>query len=386
MHTFYEFFAGGGMARAGLGNEWHCLFANDIDEMKAAAYVDNWGSGHMFVADIADVEIGQLPGQADLAWASFPCQDLSLAGDYRGLGSEFSKRRTRSGTFWPFLDLIRKAGRCGRAPKTIVLENVYGTLTSNKGRDFSAIASALSASGYSFGALVIDGRYFVPQSRQRLFVVAIHQGISVPTNLRAFEADPRWHPRVLVNAFEALSKSAKQDWIWWKLPYPMGKVKSFAAIVEDKPTGVEWDSALNTRRLLALMSPTNRKKVREAQKKGKQVVGGVYRRTRFEDGKKVQRAEVRFDDIAGCLRTPRGGSSRQRILIVNNTSVRSRLLSPREAARLMGLPDTYKLPQKYNDAYHIAGDGVIVPVVNHLARHLLEPLLLAHQGSLQAAE
>jgi DNA (cytosine-5)-methyltransferase 1 len=103
----------------------------------------------------------------------------------------------------------------------------------------------------------------------------------------------------------------------------------------------------------------------------------VYKRTRVDGatGKKVQRAEIRFDEIAGCLRTPAGGSSRQTIMIIDGKRVRSRLLSPREAARLMGLPDTYVLPKNYNDAYHLAGDGVVVPVVRYLADSILEPIL-----------
>jgi DNA (cytosine-5)-methyltransferase 1 len=116
------------------------------------------------------------------------------------------------------------------------------------------------------------------------------------------------------------------------------------------------------------------------------MVGGVYRRTRIdEDGIKRQRAEVRFDDIAGCLRTPSGGSSRQTILVVEGKKVRSRLLSPREAARLMGLSDEYRLPARYNDAYHVCGDGVCAPVVRHLAQHLLEPVLAANQAKVLAA-
>jgi DNA (cytosine-5)-methyltransferase 1 len=107
------------------------------------------------------------------------------------------------------------------------------------------------------------------------------------------------------------------------------------------------------------------------------MVGGVYRRTRDEAGKKVQRAEVRFDDVAGCLRTPAGGSSRQVILVVEGYRVRSRLVSARETARLMGLGDNYVLPRRYNDAYHLTGDGVAVPVVRHLAKHIFEPLTAA---------
>ena len=64
-------------------------------------------------------------------------------------------------------------------------------------------------------------------------------------------------------------------------------------------------------------------------------------------------------------------------MVIEGKRVCSRLLSPREAARLMGLPDTYALPKNYNDAYHLAGDGVAVPVVRFLAAHILEPLLAA---------
>jgi DNA (cytosine-5)-methyltransferase 1 len=115
---------------------------------------------------------------------------------------------------------------------------------------------------------------------------------------------------------------------------------------------------------------------------GRRMVGGLYRRIRADGaGAKAQRAEVRFDDSAGCLRLPTGGSSRQTIVIVEGSLVRSRLLSPREATRLMGLSDDYLLPRNYNDAYGLMGDGVVVPVVRFLAAHILEPLL---QASTQA--
>src|SRR4051812_34472413 len=106
MRDFYEFFAGGGMARMGLGIDWRCAFANDFDSMKAETYAANWGE-HIRCADVATVKLTDLPGQVDLAWASFPCQDLSLAGDNRGLGHHATKERTRSGTFWPFWNLMR---------------------------------------------------------------------------------------------------------------------------------------------------------------------------------------------------------------------------------------------------------------------------------------
>ena len=135
-----------------------------------------------------------------------------------------------------------------------------------------------------------------------------------------------------------------------------------------------------------MMSPINRAKVREAKRQGRKMVGGIYKRTRpNEKSLKVQRAEVRFDDIAGCLRTPAGGSSRQVVMIVEGQSVKARLISRRETARLMGLPDDYKLPENYNEAYHLTGDGVVVPVVRHLAKHIFEPVLEATQERKTAA-
>ena len=88
MLSFYEFFAGGGMARAGLGEGWQCLLANDVDPKKAASYARNWGDGDLRVGDVGALRVDELPGRADLVWASFPCQDLSLAGAGAGAGLE----------------------------------------------------------------------------------------------------------------------------------------------------------------------------------------------------------------------------------------------------------------------------------------------------------
>lgn len=146
------------------------------------------------------------------------------------------------------------------------------------------------------------------------------------------------------------------------------------AILEQEPEGVAWHTSDQTHKLLQMMSDVNRRKVLEAQRIGGLKVGTIYRRTR--NG--VQRAEVRFDGIAGCLRTPAGGSSRQTIMVVDGANVRTRLISPREMARLMGLAEDYVLPNRYNDAYHLLGDGVAVPVVRHIRQHLLDSVLKAN--------
>jgi DNA (cytosine-5)-methyltransferase 1 len=364
------------MARAGLGANWRCLFANDCDQMKAATYTANWGANHLVCGDVADLATSDLPDRADLVWASFPCQDLSLAGGYAGLGRAASSVRTRSGTFWPFWELMVGLRREGRAPTVIVLENVVGALTSHGGKDFSAIGGALVESGYRFGVLVIDAIRFVPQSRPRVFFVAVDAELDIPDGLEGDAPSSDWCPRALVDAHAGLAKSTKEAWIWWRLPPPPSRNTSLADLIEDNPTDVNWHTPEETAYLLAMMSPANEAKVTAVGRLGRKTVGCVYRRTRRgPDGVKRQRAEVRFDGVAGCLRTPAGGSSRQTVVVVNGDWVRSRLLSSRETARLMGLVDDYKLPARYNDAYHVTGDGVCPPVVRHLAEWALEPVI-----------
>ena len=370
--SFYEFFAGAGMARSGLGNQWHCLFANDIDQKKAATYSLNWGADRLLCGDVRNVSTDNLVESADLAWASFPCQDLSLAGDGAGLKGE------RSGTFWPFWRLMTELVDEARAPSVIVLENVCGTLTSHGGKDFRAICNALHGGGYRFGALVIDAALFVPQSRPRLLIVAVRDDVFIPDNLSREGPEELFHPHSLRTSFGKLPADLKKSWIWWNLAAPPLRNVGFSDLVEDNPPDVPWHTTDETRRLLAMMSDVNLNKVRSAKREKRRIVGTVYKRTRRDKtGRKVQRAEVRFDDIAGCLRTPAGGSSRQLVIVIEGRRRgRSRLISIRETARLMGLPDDYILPDNYNEAYHLTGDGVVVPVVRFLADDLIEPILL----------
>jgi len=379
-HTYYDFFAGGGMAGFGLGSNWTCLFANDIDAKKAASYRANHDGGkELLLKDVAKVTVDEIPGSADLVWASFPCQDLSLAGKGAGLAGK------RSGMFKPFWKLVRQLHDAGRGPKLIALENVYGAITSNGGRDFATIAAAFSGLGYRFGAVVVDAVHFLPQSRPRFFMIGVRGDLRIPADHAQDGPSSVWHPPALVEGHRLLSKTAASRWVWWNLPTPALRNVSLSSLIEDKPQGVRWHTKAETKHLLDMMTDHNRKKVEAAKELGTKVVGTIYRRTRpDENGVKRQRAEVRFDEIAGCLRTPAGGSSRQTIMVVEGNKVRSRLLSPREAASLMGLPDTYLLPDRYNDAYKLAGDGVAVPVVRHLAEAIFEPILKRNRLALVA--
>ena len=380
MPSFYEFFAGGGMARAGLGKGWTCLLANDFDAKKGLTYQLNYPEGNVLrVDDVRNITAADLPGHADLIWGSFPCQDLSLAGGGAGLRGE------RSGTFYPFWEIVKGAVADGRGPKLVALENVLGTLTSHGGRDFEAICKTFADVGYRYGALVINAALFVPQSRPRLFIIGVRADVEIDPALLSPGPIAPFHTAALQRVFTRVSKAAQRKMIWWNLPAPARRNTTFADLIEENPSSVDWHTDAERDLLIGKMSAINKAKLEAAKRAGRRMVGCVYKRTRHDErGLKVQRAEIRFDDVAGCLRTPAGGSSRQVIIVVDGKKVRSRLISARETARLMGLDESYKLPKNYNEAYHLTGDGVAVPVVRHLAEQLFEPLLVA-QGAARVA-
>jgi DNA (cytosine-5)-methyltransferase 1 len=362
--TFYEFFAGGGMASTGLGAGWRCLFANDIDPAKARAYEANFGAGELRTADVWSLSAADLPGCADLAWASSPCQDVSLAGARGGLSGK------RSSAFWGFWRLIEQLDAEARAPRVIGLENVTGLLSSHGGADFGAICAALAGLGYRFGALEIDAARFVAQSRPRMFLLASRAPVA-----GAAQGRPgAFHSPAVRQAFDALPDRLRPHWLWWRLPEPPRRNTVLADLLEPD-AAAEWLAPAQVRRLVELMAPLHRARLEEAKAAAGRRVGTAFRRMRVEAGRRVQRAEVRFDGLAGCLRTPAGGSSRQLLIVVQDGAVRARLLAPRECARLMGLPDDYRLPATATAALHLAGDGVVAPVVRHLAAHLIEPVL-----------
>jgi DNA (cytosine-5)-methyltransferase 1 len=373
--SYLEFFAGGGMVRAGLGGRWKCHFANDFDPLKVQVYADNWGEEEILENDIHKVDAEDLGRRVDLAWASFPCQDLSTAGNGLGIGQASGANRTRSGTFWAFIDLMRDLKANGRLPRIVVLENVVGLLTINGGEEFKAVVAALDRLGMRAGAVVVDARHFVPQSRQRVFIVAASKTAKIASELVREEPHPTWHPDPLVKAVEKLSPQCREHWMWFNLGAAPEMKKTLNKIVKDKPVGVEWHTPAETKRLVGMMSEIHKQKLSEAKKSGKRIVGTLSLRMRPSNGKTVQRTEVCFRGLAGCLRTPKGGGSRPRIIIVKGGHVRTRLLAPGEAASLMGLKASYRLPEVYEFAFRVIGDGVAVPVVAFLRAKLFNPLL-----------
>lgn len=357
------------MARAGLGAGWRCLFANDFDPVKRDAYAANFGLDHFHGGDINAVRLTDLPSEpADLAWASSPCQDLSLAGARGGL------RARRSGAFFGFWRIVEALCAATRAPRLIVIENVIGLLTSNYGADFAAVVSLMAARGYLVGALVLNAQAFVPQSRPRLFIVAKRRedGDDWP------RVPPRHEvaPHALLDAVEKLGRSAKANWRWIEAEPRTRCAVTLADILDE---AAPFDPQRVTRARLAAMTPRQRSQLDRLAASGERHVGAAFRRIRIEKGVKRARIEARFDGIAGCIRTPAGGSSRQIIFEIDDGRIRSRLMTPREAARAMGLGEDYRLPDRSTSALKLVGDGVSPPVVAFLARTVLEPALRARR-------
>jgi DNA (cytosine-5)-methyltransferase 1 len=253
-------------------------------------------------------------------------------------------------------------------PPVLCAENVVGFLVSEEGRQFASAHGALRELGYRSGALVLDAADFLPQSRPRSFLVAVRENWPVDQRLVAGAAERHIHPRAVLTAAMATRDPA---WVWWRLPPLPNRETTLLDVIERH---VPTDPPEATRRLLSLLSSLNKEKLKSVLSLKGYFVGTGYKRVRQEGGVRRQRLEIRFDGLAGCLRTPEGGSSRQTLVVVNNGQISTRLLTVREAARLMGAPDSFKLPGSYNDGYRAMGDAVAVPVTRWLARHLLAPL------------
>lgn len=278
---------------------------------------------------------------ANLSWASFPCQDLSLAGAIGGIHA------ARSGLVWEWLrvldEMIRK-------PKILLLENVAGLLSTSGGKNYRVLHLALVERGYDCGAILLNASHFVPQSRQRVFIIAVQKNCLIPKSLVG--NGPCWlHNNAAVKLGRELP-----GWIWWNTEQPSRCEIYLKDIIEEN---IIFDKD----EVLRLVPERHHLKLREHDT----VYATGYRRTR--NG--TQQLELRFDGIAGCLRTPEGGSSRQYLVVKKSGQTHARLLTVREAARLMGAPDNFVLPGSYNDGYKAMGDAVAAPVARFIGERFL---------------
>ena len=362
--TVAEFFAGIGLMRMGLERAgWKVVWANDIDVDKKAIYDGHFKDveEHFVLGDVHQISVTTVP-PVSLATASFPCTDLSLAGARRGLAGQ------GSGAFWGFIRVIKGMGPM--RPPIVLLENVTGFLTSHGGQDFRDACLALNKLGYAVDTFIVDASKFVPQSRQRLFVVG-----HLPPN-RSFVAEnpPSFfegpcRPAALAD-FILLNSDI--NWDIRSLPAPPLRSTSLQDIVENPPKNSPlWWSDERAGYLLSQMSQKHREEAERMISACRITYGTVFRRVR--NGQSM--AELRTDGVAGCLRTPRGGSGRQILFMAGCGRYGVRLLTPRECARLMGADDFNLSPEvSPNQALFGFGDAVCVPVVEWIAENYLRPL------------
>jgi len=355
-----------GLEKAGF----HIAWANDYEPDKKAMYTAQFNDpvdDHAFaLGDIGNVRASELPRDAALAWASSPCTDLSLAGGRAGLAG------TESGTFWHFVRLLAELQ--DNRPAVVVLENVTGLATSHGGDDLAAAIRAFNELGYSVDVLSIDARRFVPQSRPRLFLVGAQ-------NPPVDDAEP--------------NSELRPDWLQWvygdeslithraKIPAPPAPLTAgLSALVEDVPLDDDrWWDVERTEAFVASLSPTQRDRVSQLRRTPGVKYRTAYRRTR--NGAAVW--EVRPDDISGCLRTARGGSSKQAVVRLGSKRLKVRWMTPREYARLMGAEDYDLGAARTNQALFGFGDAVAVPVVEWLAKNYLMPLARGEMETMPGA-
>lgn len=365
--SYAEYFAGIGLVRLGLEKAgWNVLFSNDWSPSKFEMYSAHFKDAdkHYKVQDIFDISSIDVPSTL-LATASFPCIDLSLAGNLKGIDGKHSS------AFWGFTQVL---GSQVNKPKLVMLENVTGWLTSNQGGDFRIAVQALNRLGYACDVFAIDAAHFVPQSRPRIFVIGVQMS-DVNQDILVFSQ------RSSSLKTSALEKAVMSnlDLCWHfldvpKLPDKAGSDLSF--VVEDLAENDQrWWSDNEVKRHLEMMSSANLQYLKKLQDLSSYSYCSMYRRVRQGQ----QRAEIRKDGIAGCLRTARGGSSRQMLVKVGQSSIRMRLMTAREYARLQGVPDSYPLPPQLNQALTGFGDAVCVPVITWIAESILNPLARSFQ-------
>lgn len=352
-----EFFAGIGLIRKGLeAEEFNVIFANDIDATKKTVYEANYNSEEFVLSDIRKLS-GQDVPSVEVAVASFPCTDLSVAGARVGLEGE------NSGLVFEFLRIVEEMG--SRKPSIVVLENVLGFSTSNGGDDLRATLLNLNAVGYVCDIIVLDAARFVPQSRPRMFIIGWPEPYQEPELFFSSDVRPPWiirfreqNPDLLLRALE--------------LP-PLPYCSETLSDVVDKlrEDDLNWWSGERLDKFVESLSPMQFERLGKMKLSSGKRWATAYRRTRH--GKAVW--EIRRDEISGCLRTGKGGSSRQALVEAGKGEVRVRWMTAREYCRLQGAPDLDLAGITENQGRFALGDAVCVPAVSWLARNALTPLL-----------
>lgn len=360
--TVAEYFAGIGLVRMGLESAgWNVVFANDFSEKKHEMYQTFFPdvANDYVIDDIFNLESEFVP-LTTLATCSFPCIDLSLAGNMNGIQGKHSS------AFWGFIKIL--SAQREYAPSMVLVENVPGWLYSNNGADFRVTVKALNDLGYKCDVFTLNAQSFTPQSRLRVFLV----GIKTEKKAQSLDVLLARPKSLATNRLKnSVFANRQLNWLPLDIPTPPPlRNGSLTEIVEEMTENdSRWWSQAEVDRHIAMMDLSHYHRVMELASREETTYRTFFRRRRTE----AQRAEVRDDDIAGCLRTAVGGSGKQFLIRAGQGELRMRTMTPREYARLQGVPDHFSITVNGVQALTGFGDAVCVPVITWIAQNVLNP-------------
>jgi len=301
-----------GLIRLGFENAgFKTAFANDFAKNCKHTYDLNFKDVPLFVEDINKLNISELP-QFDILLGGFPCQPFSIAGYRQG----FEDKKDRGNLFFRIADIIKE-----RKPTAILLENVKNLKGHDKGKTFTIIKETLESLGYHIKTEVLNGMTHgnVPQNRERIFIV----GFLDKNKADAFNFP---EPIKLTKSFKDLVKSEAHDKYYYNDKPLYAKIKDD---INSEDTIYQW-----------------RRKYVRANKKG----------------------------VCPTLTANMGRGGHNVPIIKNGKGIRK--LTPRECFMLQGFPEWFKLPENLADSelYHQAGNSVVVPVVERIAKEMMKVL------------
>ena len=348
--TFIDLFAGIGGIRTGFeANGGRCVFTSEWNEFSKKTYIENYGDHHPFIGDIVPVDASDIPDH-DILLAGFPCQPFSIAGVSKkyALGRPHGFECTTQGTLFFDVQRIIEAKR----PAAFVLENVKNLVSHDKGNTFKVILHVLrNELNYDVHYKVIDGQHFTPQHRERIIIVGFRE-------------------------------KTRFSWDDFEVPSTKPVLSSILHKTDGSEPFLPWDENRYFDHNQQSVQPkyTLTPKLWEYLK--------AYSDKHKAAGNGFGFGLVTGESVTRTL-SARYFKDGSEILVSQGNGKRPRRLTPRECARLMGFPDTFRIVVSDTQAYRQFGNSVVVPVMSEVGRIVVPHVraIIEHQrtGTSQAA-
>jgi len=346
---FIDLFAGIGGIRMGFETQGgECVFTSEWNEFSKKTYLENYGTHHSFIGDIVSFPADDVPAH-DILLGGFPCQPFSIAGVSKknALGRPHGFECTTQGTL--FFDVARIIA--AKRPAAFLLENVKNLLSHDKGRTFDVILQTLRDElGYEVHYRVVDGQHFTPQHRERIIIVGFR---------------------------------GKTEFSWddLRLPEQGPRLGAILHRTDGSEPVLPWDGerffdhAKRSVQPKYTLTPKLWAYLQNYAEKHRAAGNG------FGFG-------MAYPDSVTRTLSARYHKDGSEILVHQGPGLRPRRLTPRECARLMGFPDTFRIPVSDTQAYRQFGNSVVMPVMQEVARIMaphVEALLAGRPAARKAA-